>query len=161
MSVSEMMPEHPQGSLRTGNVAEEVVRGQVELQVTVVSPQREIYNGEAHWVTMPGLDNGLFGIWPHHVAMVAALGTGHLRIGLRDHGRVEFAVRGSFLSVAADVVTILVDRAMTKDQVDEAEARRELLECIAELAHPADDIEFVKLLERRAWCEARLNLLTK
>ena len=160
MSVSEMMPEHPQGSIHGGNIAEEVVRGQVELQVTVVSPQREIYKGEAHWVTMPGLD-GLFGVWPRHVAMVAALGSGHLRIGLRNHGRAEFAVRGSFLSVAADVVTILVDEAMTKDQVDEAVARSELQECIAELAHPTNDIEFARLLERRDWCQARLALLTK
>ena len=65
------------------------------------------------------------------------------------------------LSVAADVVTILVDQAMTKDQVDEAEARRELLECNADLAHPADDHEFAMLLERRDWCQARLALLAK
>ena len=133
MSVSELMPEHPTGSIRTANVAEDLVRGQVELHVTVVSPSRELFSGDAHWVTLPGLD-GQFGIWPRHVAMVAALGSGHLRIGLRDHSRLDFVVRGSFLSVADNIVTILVDLAVTRDDVDEAAARAELAETNAALA---------------------------
>jgi F-type H+-transporting ATPase subunit epsilon len=157
MSVSDLMPEHPPGSIRTGNIAEEVVHGQVDLQVTVVSPAKELFSGKAHWVTLPGLD-GQFGIWPRHVAMVSALGSGVLRVGLRDHSRVEFVVRGSFLSVADNVVTILVDLAVTKDDVDEAVARRELDETNAALQHPTDEAEFARLLEFRDWCQARLKL---
>ena len=157
MSVNDLMAEHPPGSIRDRNVAEEVARGQVDLHVTVVGPQRQIFEGDAHWVTLPGVD-GQFGIWPRHVALVAALGSGPLRVGLPDHGRAEFAVRGAFVSVAANVVTILVDQAVAKDEIVEADARRELEETNAALTHPANDVEFIQLLDRRAWCQAQLKL---
>lgn len=156
MSVTDLMPEHPPGSIRSASIAEDLARGGVDLQVTVVSPAKELFSGEAHWVTLPGV-NGQFGIWPRHVAMVAALGIGVLRVGLRDHTRVEFVVRGSFLSVADNVVTILVDLALTRDEVDEAEARRELEETNDALAHQTDGFEFVRLLEFRDWCQARIK----
>jgi F0F1-type ATP synthase epsilon subunit len=57
------------------------------------------------------------------------------------------------------VVTILVDQAVAKDEIVEADARRELEETVAALAHPGDDAEFIQLLDRRAWCQARLKLL--
>jgi F-type H+-transporting ATPase subunit epsilon len=156
--VSDLTPEHPRGAMRTSALVDELARGQINLHVTVVGPQRQIFAGDAHWVTLPGAD-GQFGVWPRHVAMVAALGSGPLRIGLPDHSHAEFAVRGAFLSVANNVVTILVDQAVAKDEIVEADARRELEETVAALAHPGDDAEFIQLLDRRAWCQARLKLL--
>lgn len=150
------MPEHPSDSIHSRNIAEDLARGQIDLQITVVSPSRELFSGNAHWVTLPGI-NGQFGIWPRHVALVAALGSGLLRIGLHDHSRVEFVVRGSFLSVADNVVTILVDLAVTKDDVDAEAAQQELDEVNTELAHRVNDVEFAQLLERRNWCQARIK----
>jgi F-type H+-transporting ATPase subunit epsilon len=157
VSVSELMPEHPPGSVHTGNVTNELARGQVNLHVNVVSPDRSIFEGEAHWVTLTGVD-GQLGIWPRHVTMVAALGSGPLRIGLRDRTVTRFAARGGFVSVAANTVTILVDRALTQAEVDEAEAQRDFDETVAALAHPGSDEEFVALLDTRAWSQERLKL---
>jgi F-type H+-transporting ATPase subunit epsilon len=157
MSAADLMPEHPTGALHMTSVAEEVVHGQVNLHVTVVSPERQLFAGEAHWVTLPGID-GQFGVWPQHVTMVAALGSGPLRIGLPRHEHTEYAVRGAFVSVSANVVTILVDRAVSKDEIVVADAQAELDDTVAALAHPKDDAEFALLLDRRAWCQARLKL---
>ena len=127
------------------------------LSVIVVSPARPIYEGDAAWVTAPAVD-GQLGIRPKHAALVAALGAGPLRIGL-DGGRVaRYAVRGGFLKVGDNRVTILVDRAVTETDVDAAEAERELEETKAELQHPKTDEEFADLLEARAWSEARIKL---
>jgi len=156
MSVSELMPEHPKGSSYTGSVIEDLERGQVNLRVSVVSPQEKIFEGDAHWITLPGAD-GQLGIWPRHVALVAALGSGPLRIGLRNHEVVEYLVFGSFLSIASDVVTILVDRALTKGEVDVAEATRELEETVAALNRATDDREFRRLIARRDWWQACLS----
>jgi F-type H+-transporting ATPase subunit epsilon len=136
---------------------DDLVAGQVYLDVAVVSPQRRIYEGEAHWVTLTGID-GQFGVWPRHVAMVAALGSGPLRIGLPNQQRAEFVARGGFLSVADNVVTILVDQALTKDEVDPEVARRELEEANAALQHPSSDREFIRLLDRRDWATACLKI---
>lgn len=127
------------------------------LSVVVVSPARQLYEGEAAWVTAPAVD-GQLGIRPKHAALVAALGAGPLRIGL-DGGRVaRYAVRGGFLKVGDNRVTILVDRAVTEDDVNETEAQQELEETKAELQHPKTDEEFADLLEARAWSEARIKL---
>ena len=147
------------------------------LEVTVVSPARPIYEGEARFVTAPAWDRldtgrslyggdgsqdrlavGQLGIFPRHAPLVAALGSGLLRIGV-DGGRVaRFAVSGGFLKVGDNRVTILVDRAVSEADVNESEARQELEETLAELQHPKTDEEFAELLERRAWSETRIKL---
>lgn len=153
------VPEHPAGALRTGNISDELAHGQINLDVIVVSPDRTIFQGEAHWVTATGVE-GQFGIWPRHAAIVVALGSGPLRIGLRDHSIVRFAARAGFLEVSANRVTVLVDAAVSEADAEahEAEAKRDLEETIAQLAHPRTDEEFAQLLDRRAWSQARINL---
>lgn len=151
-----VVPEHPTGALRHSMV-EDAAQGQINLHVSVVSPERPLFEGAAHWVNLTGVD-GQFGIWPRHVAMVAALGSGPLRIGRPEHEVLHLVVRGGFVSVADDVVTILVDKAVTKGEVDEVAARRELDETIAALGHPANDAEFRELLDLRAWSQERLKL---
>jgi F-type H+-transporting ATPase subunit epsilon len=153
------VPEHPTGALRTGNVADELARGQINLDVHVVSPVGPIFEGDAHWVTATGVD-GQLGIWPRHAAIVVALGSGPLRIGLRGGQVVRFAARGGFLEVAENRVTILVDQAVA--EADAAAhvvaAQRDLEETLSELTHPKTDQEFAELLDRRAWSQARLKL---
>lgn len=157
MTVADLMPEHPKGSIHDRSIVDEVVHGQINLQVSVVSPERQLYHGEAHWITLTGTD-GQFGIWPRHVAMVAALGGGPLLIGLPNHDRAEFVVSDGFVSVADNVITILVDRAVTKDDVDAEAARRELEVTNAALAHPDSDRDFARLMDRRSWCQACIKL---
>ena len=146
------------------------------LDVTVVSPARQLYQGEARFVTAPAWDRleggrslyggasqdrltvGQLGILPRHAPLVAALGSGILRIGL-DGGQVaRYAVKGGFLKVGNNRVTILVDRAVTESDVNAGAARQELEETLAALQHPETDQEFAELLDQRAWSEARIKL---
>lgn len=171
--------EHPRGAIRTGNIADELAHGQENLEVVVVSPAAPIFEGDAPWVTAPawslvGSEGGIrlpyrdalpvdvavgqIGIWPGHAPLVAALGSGLLRIGEEGGKVARFAVRGGFLKVGGSKVTILVDNAVAEGDVDVAEAKRELDETLAALRHPETDEEFRELLDRRAWCEARLKL---
>jgi F-type H+-transporting ATPase subunit epsilon len=150
------------------------------LDVVVVSPARPIFEGEARWVTVPAWDRvggrgggvrglygaapeerltvGLLGILPRHAPLVAALGSGILRIGEEGGKVTRFAVRGGFLKVGDDKVTVLVDSAVAEAEVNTAEAQRELDETLAALRHPKTDEEFEELLDRRAWSESRLKL---
>jgi F-type H+-transporting ATPase subunit epsilon len=146
------------------------------LEVTVVSPARQLYQGEARFVTAPAWDRlgggrslygaarpdrltvGQLGIFPRHAPLVAALGSGLLRIGLTGGQVTRFAVSGGFLKVGDNKVTILVDRAVPEGDVNVGDAQRELEETLAELQHPKSDEEFADLLDRRAWSETRINL---
>ena len=149
--------EHPKGALKTGNIADELARPPGILDVVVVSPARPIFKGDAKWVTVAAWD-GQLGIWPRHTAIVAALGTGLLRIGQEGGKVARFAVRVGFLKVGGSKVTILVDSAAAEGEANTAEAKRELDQALEALRHPKTDEEFTELLDRRAWCESRLKL---
>ncbi|HVW32175.1 MAG TPA: ATP synthase F1 subunit epsilon [Acidimicrobiia bacterium] len=131
--------------------------GSRTLEVTVVSPAGVIYEGRAAWVVVPG-QNGSLGVYPRHAELVASLGVGPLRIGTGGANVARFAVWGGFVRVGHDKVTVLVDRAVTEANVNEAAARQELEEALAELQHPRTDAEFEELLEKRAWSETRIKL---
>lgn len=79
------------------------------LTVSVISPERTIYEGEADMVVAPAWD-GEVGILRHHAPMLALLGEGDLRVRLGTDEQ-RFYVAGGFLQVADDRVTVLSERA--------------------------------------------------
>jgi F-type H+-transporting ATPase subunit epsilon len=79
------------------------------LQVSVISPERTIFEGEADSVVVPAWD-GEIGILRGHAPLMALLGTGPVRI--RHGGKTEmFEVRGGFLQVANNRVSVLSESA--------------------------------------------------
>jgi F-type H+-transporting ATPase subunit epsilon len=131
-----------------------------DLKLSVVTPEGSLFSGEASFVAAPALD-GEVGILPGHAAMIAALGTGEMRI-VRDTlgGRVtdRYAVRGGFLQVVDNEVTLLVTEAKTPDGRDVEVVAGELEQVLADLLHPESDEEFEKLLDDRRWLETLKNL---
>ena len=97
------------------------------LEVHLVTPEREVWTGEADFVVARGVDGDL-GILPGHAPLLAALAVGPVFI---DAGgsRTAVAVDGGFLHVAhEDDVTrvdILAEHALLPDELarDDAESR--------------------------------------
>jgi F-type H+-transporting ATPase subunit epsilon len=97
------------------------------LEVHLVTPEREVWTGEADFVTARGVDGDL-GVLPGHAPLLAALAVGPVFI---DSGgsRTAVAVDGGFLHVAhEDDVTrvdILAEHALLSEELgqDDAESR--------------------------------------
>jgi F-type H+-transporting ATPase subunit epsilon len=97
------------------------------LEVHLVTPEREVWAGEADFVTARGVDGDL-GVLPGHAPLLAALAVGPVFI---DSGgsRTAVAVDGGFLHVAHDDdvtrVDILAEHAVASDELggDDAESR--------------------------------------
>ena len=81
------------------------------LKVSVVSPERTLFEGEAESVVAPAFD-GEVGILTHHAPMLTLLGNGRLRVRAAGDER-QFTVAGGFLEVADDRVRIVTERAET------------------------------------------------
>ena len=81
----------------------------MSLKVSVISPEKTIYEGEADQVVAPAWD-GQLGVLKGHAPMLVLLGEGELRI-TRAGGDERFHIRGGFLQVADDVVTVLSEHA--------------------------------------------------
>jgi F-type H+-transporting ATPase subunit epsilon len=80
------------------------------LRVTVVSPERQLFEGESTAVVAPAYD-GEVGILPRHAPFLTLLGKGTLVI---RHGAAEaqrFVVAGGFLQVAGNKVRVVVEQA--------------------------------------------------
>jgi F-type H+-transporting ATPase subunit epsilon len=78
------------------------------MHVTVVSPERTVFDGDAESLVAPAFD-GLVGILPGHAPFLTLLGTGTLRV--RRGGDVsEFGVAGGFLQVMGGAVRVVADR---------------------------------------------------
>ena len=96
------------------------------LEVHLVTPEREVWSGEADFVTARGVDGDL-GVLPGHAPLLAALAVGPVYIDAGG-GRTAVAVDGGFLHVAhEDDVTrvdILAEHAVLPDELggDDAEA---------------------------------------
>lgn len=80
-----------------------------QLMVAIISPERTVFEGRADMVVAPAWD-GERGVLVGHAPLLSLLGEGTLR--LKDGGAEKrFHVRGGFLQVAEDVVTVLSEEA--------------------------------------------------
>jgi F-type H+-transporting ATPase subunit epsilon len=100
------------------------------------------------------------GIFHRHAPLIGALGPGLVR--LHTAGGVEkFAIRGGFIHVKKDVVTLLVTDAVKRSDVDRAQLDAEYAAVLEALRHPRSDVEYAELLVQRKWCEVRLALVAE
>jgi len=131
------------------------------LDVRLVSPERPLYGGKARSLVAE-TSRGEMGILPGHAALVTLLGTGEVRVRVdRGEGREgtdRFAIRGGFLQVGGDRVTLLVTDAVRAEEVDPAKVRAEREGVLEGLRSPKSDAEYRELLDLRRWADARLRI---
>lgn len=121
-------------------------------QLSVITPERAILETAATFVALPAWD-GEIGILPHRAPLLARLGVGWLRADT-PQGKKELLLDGGFAQVVEDKVTVLTEHAQTRDEIDPAEARRELEE--ARALPITDDASFRE--RQRALAHARAEL---
>jgi len=80
------------------------------LTVSVISPERVLYEGQARAVVAPAFD-GEVGILPSHAPMMTLLGRGVLRVDGVGGEQLRFSVDGGFLQVADNQVRVVTERA--------------------------------------------------
>jgi F-type H+-transporting ATPase subunit epsilon len=89
------------------------------LDVHLVTPEREVWTGEAGFVVVRGVDGDL-GILPGHTPLLAELAVGPVFIDA-DGSRTAAVVDGGFLHVAHDDdttrVDILAEHAVLSDEL--------------------------------------------
>ncbi|WP_283137274.1 F0F1 ATP synthase subunit epsilon [Rhizohabitans arisaemae] len=94
-----------------------------KLRVGVVSPERELWSGEADMVIAKTID-GEIGIMPEHAPVLGILVEGGvLRVKGVEGGDLVAAVHGGFISVGNNEVSVLAETAELGSEVDVARAR--------------------------------------
>jgi F-type H+-transporting ATPase subunit epsilon len=129
----------------------------VSVQVRIVTPEREVWAGEASMVVARGTE-GEVGILGGHAPMLIRLSVGPLRI-LRDEGEIDAVVDGGFLHVTSEGdgsrIDVLASRAELGSEIDLGAARAAKAEMERRLGEDREDAEATQELAR---ANARIGL---
>jgi|SRR5579872_720859 len=114
---------------------------------SIVTPEALRFEGQAELVIVPGTE-GELGALPRHAALVTTLKPGIVRANAvgadgKSIERREFAIGPGFAQVLPESVTVLVDAAWEKGEVD-IENTRDELRALRERA-PASEAEAEQL----------------
>jgi len=129
----------------------------VAIEVHVVTPEREVWAGQATEVIAHGVD-GDVGILTGHAPLLVQLAIGPLQVQQEDGGWLRAVVDGGFLHVSTEEGATRVDVLATNAQleaeidIEAVERRLEELRSVAD-----DDDEHQKTEIARA--EARIALM--
>ena len=95
-----------------------------EFQLEIVTPIRELDQGQVNYVRCSGLD-GSFGVMANHREGIIALTVGEIKITRK--GKHEFlATSGGFAEIMKDKVKLLVESVETVSEIDADRAEKSL-----------------------------------
>ncbi len=103
-----------------------------KLQFALVSPERELFQGEVDQVVVPGAE-GEFGVLPRHTPVMSTIKPGALRI-LNDGGETRIFVNGGFADVTSDGLTVLAEDAVDLAGLDAAAVEQEIRDAREDVA---------------------------
>lgn len=126
------------------------------MKLRIVTPTRVLVNAEVSQVTAPGTA-GEMGILPEHVTFLGQMDTG--LVSYDENGkRGRVIVRGGYVEVVDDVVTILADDAEFAAETDSIAARADVERIREELRRASGSPEDMdRLLEQLKLAETRVS----
>ena len=79
-----------------------------KLQLTIISPEKEIFRGEVRRVTLPGV-MGSFTILPQHAPVVSSLNAGKLSFEKPDGTKESREINGGFVDMNNNHVSVCIN----------------------------------------------------
>ena len=131
-------------------------------QLSIVTPERTVYDAEVNSTTLPA-EGGYLGVWADHAPMVAAVSPGMVTLyeGSSEQETAHYAVGAGFAEVSGGKMVLIVDTCELEDDIDAQRAERSL-ERAKELLKQAlrgdegVDLEAAQQMKDRA--EARIKV---
>jgi F-type H+-transporting ATPase subunit epsilon len=102
-----------------------------KLTFALVSPERELFNGEVDHVVVPGAE-GEFGVSPNHAPVMSVIKPGALKV-FNEGGERRIFVNGGFADVTPEGLTVLAEEAVDLADVDAAQLEQELKNAVEDL----------------------------
>src|SRR5215510_14614495 len=121
-----------------------------KLSFALVSPERELFNGEVDHVVVPGSE-GEFGVSPNHAPVMSVIKPGALKV-INDGAERRIFVNGGFADVTPEGLTVLAEEAIDLADVDSAQLEQQL-------KNAQDDLRDANSDEKRIVAQAALARL--
>ena len=130
------------------------------IHVDIVSAEQELFSGEATMVFAPAVQ-GEVGIAPMHTPLLTPLNAGDVRVQTPEGGEEIIYVSGGMLEVQPHVVTVLSDTALRAEDIDEEAALKAKQEAENALADKQSDIDEARARAELLQAVAQLGALRK
>ena len=127
-------------------------------KVEVLTPEGEVFNDEVEMVSSR-TTVGSIGVLAHHQPLLGMLEPTELRLYRSESDVARFAQGEGYIQVGPEGVLVLVEEAMTPDQLDTADLQERIrkAERSAELAEDGSEQQRRCLRDKRRW-EAFLRI---
>ena len=129
------------------------------LRLELVSPEKELASRQVKAVQVPGLE-GEFEVMPGHAPVLSILRPGVLRITEISGAETRFFVRGGYVEVSNDVMSVLAEYAIPLEELDPQKLEQEIRWAEEDLQDARNDEERRKLTERLDFLKALRAALT-
>jgi F-type H+-transporting ATPase subunit epsilon len=77
------------------------------MKVEIITPDKELFKGEARYVGVPGVD-GSMGFLENHAPLITVLKAGEVKVRT-ESGEQRFAVNGGVVEVSHNTVLVLAE----------------------------------------------------
>jgi len=94
----------------------------MSLQISILTPQRPFWNGEAEEIILP-TETGEMGVLKNHAPIITGLDVGAMLVRTKAEWS-SYAIMGGFALVKQNQVTILANDAQTSESIDPQEAEQ-------------------------------------
>lgn len=126
------------------------------LHVTIITPAKSVLDTKATSVVVPAFD-GELGVLPGHADLLALLGTGELRLTTLEGNTRKLAIRGGFLQVNHNNVTVLTPESAAPEEMKPELLTSEREKLDAEKPTKLDERDALAI--KRDWLNARQRVL--
>lgn len=104
------------------------------ISVSLISPEKVLFEGGATSVTLPGSD-GQFTILPGHVNIVSVLNPGFVTIK-NDEKEDTFIINGGFVEASKNQVNTLIEGIIDISKIDPEEDKKEIDALLGQIISP-------------------------
>ena len=78
------------------------------MQLQIITPDKQLFKGEAKLVSVPGVD-GSMGFLDNHAPLITVLKAGDIKVTMADGTVENFAVKGGVVEVMKNTVLVLAE----------------------------------------------------
>lgn len=108
-----------------------------KLNFALVSPERELFNGDVDHVVVPGAE-GEFGVMPNHAPVMSVIKQGALRV-IDGGSERRIFVNGGFADVTPEGLSVLADEAIDLADIDAAKLEQDLKDAAEDVRDASSD----------------------
>ena len=124
--------------------------------IEIATPERLLAREKAIRAQIPAKE-GYIGVLPDHAPLLSELGIGAMTYTTPDDHRFSLAVRGGFLEIHNNVVRVLIDIGEKAQEIDVAQAEKDLKQAQEAMINPALGMDIAAALIAVRHAEARIE----